>query len=75
MKVSFDKEGIETSASVKRRISKMFGFKQSDIVLCEASYSEGECTDADFCVCGVGYTVDLTTAGCIWFAPVWNNCM
>ena len=33
MKISFDKEGIETGASIKRRISKMFGFKQSNIVV------------------------------------------
>ena len=58
---------VETNASIKRQISTYFGFQQSRIVLCEASYSslyfDGcvhvYCTVVSFRVNGIGYTADL----------------
>lgn len=59
---------VETNASIIRRIANKFGFQQSRIVLCEASYVSFErhdgkrfsyCNHVDFRVNGYGYSTDL----------------
>ena len=78
MKLSYDKEGIETNASIKREIAELFGFSTSKIILMEATYQKlGDtgnaiCTSVDFQVCGIGYSADLCSET-LDFAPIWNK--
>lgn len=66
---SYDKAAEETQASIKRHISHMFGFKQKNIVLLEASYDSfyfadtvyNYCTSVAFSVNGIGYETDFET--------------
>lgn len=66
---SYDVCGEETSASIKRHISALFGFKYRSIVLLEASYDcfmfadtvYHYCVSVAFSVNGIGYETDFET--------------
>ena len=64
-----DADGVrhETNASIKRRVSKVFGFKTKSVVLLEASFRSFQldgirycyCTSVDYAVNGLGYSTDF----------------
>lgn len=66
---TYSRASEETPASIKRHISKLYGFKQKSIQLLEADFDSffyadttyHYCVYVAFCVNGIGYETDFMT--------------
>ena len=58
-KITFDKDGNETIASVQRRVAELTGFQYKRIVLMEGNLTGGVYDSISFQVNGRGYSTDF----------------
>lgn len=52
---------IESTYSIKQRLSHAHGFRMDAITLLEASYKDGKCTSVSFALNGVGMNSNFDT--------------
>lgn len=56
-----DEYGDETVGSIRRHVAAVWGYREDDIKLLEASYHRGVCDWIAFSVNGLGFTTDFRT--------------